>query len=70
MAAELDAQVTDFQSRPSDGGRHTFIAADALLLKVGACGRVVGVHALLATGVNGDGHRGTRCPGLHQLPPR
>lgn len=35
----------------------TFVAADALVLKVREGGRVVNVHALLATGVNADGHR-------------
>src|SRR6201996_4859575 len=33
MAAELDAQVADFRSRPLDAGPYTFIAADALVLK-------------------------------------
>jgi putative transposase len=33
------------------------VAADALVLKVREGGRVVPVHALLATGVNADGHR-------------
>jgi putative transposase len=33
------------------------VAADALVLKVREGGRVVAVHALVATGVNGDGHR-------------
>ena len=33
------------------------MAADALVLKVREGGRVVNVHALLATGVNADGHR-------------
>ncbi len=33
------------------------MAADALVLKVREGGRVVAVHALLATGVNADGHR-------------
>ncbi|MCU1612534.1 MAG: transposase [Frankiales bacterium] len=33
------------------------MAADALVLKVREGGRVVNVNALLATGVNGDGHR-------------
>ncbi len=33
------------------------MAADALVLKVREGGRIVGVHALLATGVNADGHR-------------
>ena len=38
-------------------GPYTFVAADALVLKVREGGRVVKVHALLATGVNADGHR-------------
>jgi putative transposase len=33
------------------------VAADALVLKVREGGRVVDVHALLAVGVNADGHR-------------
>jgi putative transposase len=33
------------------------VAADALVLKVREGGRVVNVHALLAVGVNADGHR-------------
>ena len=41
----------------SDQGPYTFVAADALVLKVREGGRVVNVHALLATGVNADGHR-------------
>ncbi|AEA29027.1 transposase mutator type (plasmid) [Pseudonocardia dioxanivorans CB1190] len=57
MAQELDAQVEEFRSRPLDQGPYTFVAADALVLKVREGGRVVNVHALLATGVNADGHR-------------
>jgi putative transposase len=57
MAAELDAHVADFRTRPLDQGPYTFLAADALVLKVREGGRVVNVHALLATGVNADGHR-------------
>jgi transposase-like protein len=57
MAAELDAQVADFRNRPLDAGPYTFVAADALVLKVREGGRVVNVHALVATGVNADGHR-------------
>ena len=56
MAKDFDAQVADFRHRPLDAGPYTFLAADALILKVEG-GRVVNVHALLATGVNGDGHR-------------
>jgi transposase-like protein len=57
MARDLDAQVEQFRTRPLDAGPYTFVAADALVLKVREGGRVVNVHALLATGVNGDGHR-------------
>ncbi|MFC5262312.1 IS256 family transposase [Kribbella qitaiheensis] len=57
MAAELDEQVHQFRTRPLDQGPYTFVAADALVLKVREGGRVVNVHALVATGVNGDGHR-------------
>ena len=57
MAKELDAAVEAFRSRPLDGGPYTFVAADALVLKVREGGRVVGVHALIATGVNAEGHR-------------
>jgi putative transposase len=57
MARELDAQVADFRHRPLDAGPYTFLAADALVLKVREGGRVVNVHALIATGVNADGHR-------------
>jgi putative transposase len=57
MAKELDEQVESFRTRPLDAGPYTFIAADALVLKVREGGRVVNVHALLATGVNADGHR-------------
>src|SRR3954462_1613640 len=57
MARELDAHVEDFRTRPLDAGPYTFVAADALTMKVREGGRVVNVHALGATGVNADGHR-------------
>ena len=57
MAKDLDVHVAEFRHRPLDAGPYTFLAADALVLKVREGGRVVGVHALLATGVNADGHR-------------
>jgi putative transposase len=57
MAKDLDEQVAAFRHRPLDAGPYTFVAADALVLKVREGGRVVNVHALIATGVNGDGHR-------------
>jgi putative transposase len=58
MARELDAHVEEFRTRPlGDSGPFTFVAADALVLKVREGGRVVPVHTLVATGVNADGHR-------------
>jgi transposase-like protein len=57
MAAELDTAVEQFRHRPLDAGPYTFVVADALVLKVREGGRVVNVHALVATGVNADGHR-------------
>ncbi len=57
MAAHLDAQVSAFRSRPLDAGPYTFCWVDALTVKVREDGRVVNVHALIATGVNADGHR-------------
>jgi len=58
MAADLDQLVEDFRHRPLDAaGPFTFVAADALTMKVREGGRVVNAVVLLATGVNGDGHR-------------
>ena len=57
MAKDLDAQVEAFRSRPLDQGPYTFVAADALVLKVRENGRVVNVYALVAVGVNADGYR-------------
>ena len=63
MATDLDEQVAAFRTRPLDAGPYTFVAADALTMKVREGGRVVIVHALVATGVNADGHR--EILGLH-----
>jgi len=63
MAKDLDAQVAAFRTRPLDAGPYVFVAADALVLKVREGGRIVNVHALLATGVNADGYR--EILGLH-----
>jgi transposase-like protein len=63
MAKDLDAQVEAFRTRPLDAGPYTFVAADALVLKVREGGRIVNVHALLATGVNADGYK--EILGLH-----
>ena len=57
MAKELDTAVDAFRTRPLDAGPYTFMAADALVLKVREAGRVVNVHALIAVGVNAEGYR-------------
>ncbi|KRF21241.1 transposase [Nocardioides sp. Soil797] len=58
MAKELDEHVEEFRTRRLvEAGPFTFVAADALVLKVREGGRVVPVHVLVATGVNADGHR-------------
>lgn len=58
MAEQLDEHVDQFRHRPlGDAGPFTFLAADALTMKVREGGRVINAVVLLATGVNGDGHR-------------
>ncbi|WP_203810801.1 IS256 family transposase, partial [Actinoplanes couchii] len=58
MAADLDEQVHAFRTRPlNESGPFTFVAADALTMKVREQGRVVNAVVLVATGVNADGHR-------------
>ena len=58
MAADLDAQVAAFRTRPlADAGPFTFVAADALTMKVRENGRVINAVVLVATGVNHDGYR-------------
>ena len=58
MAADLDEHVDQFRHRPLDAaGPFTFVAADALTMKLREGGRVINAVVLLATGVNGDGHR-------------
>jgi transposase-like protein len=58
MAKDLDEQVAAFRTRSlADAGPFTFVAADALTMKVREGGRVINAAVLVATGVNGDGHR-------------
>ena len=58
MAAGLDEHVAQFRHRPlGEAGPFTFVAADALTMKVREGGRVINAVVLVATGVNGDGHR-------------
>lgn len=49
--------MEQFRTRALDAGAYTFVAADALVMKVREGGRVVAVHALLACGINADGYR-------------
>jgi transposase-like protein len=57
MAKDLDEQVAAFRTRPLTEGPYTFVAADALTLKVREAGRVVKVAVMIATGVNAEGYR-------------
>lgn len=58
MAAELDEHVEQFRHRPLDeAGPFTFVAADALTMKVREGGRVISSVVMVATGVNSDGRR-------------
>ena len=58
MAADLDEHVEQFRHRPlGEAGPFTFVAADALTMKVREGGRVVNAVVLVATGVNADGRR-------------
>lgn len=57
MAKDLDEQVAAFRARPLDAGPYTFVAADALTMKVREGGRVIKIACLVATGVNADGYR-------------
>lgn len=58
MATDLDEHVAQFRHRPlGEAGPFTFVAADALTMKVREGGRVINAVVLVAIGVNGDGHR-------------
>ena len=58
MATDLDENVNEFRHRPlGDAGPFTFVAADALTMKVCEGGRVINAVVLVATGVNADGRR-------------
>ena len=57
MAKDLDEQVAAFRTRPLHEGPYTFVAADALTMKVREAGRVVKVAVMVATGVNAEGYR-------------
>jgi putative transposase len=68
MAADLDEQVESFRHRPLDeAGPFTFVAANALTMKVREGGRVVNAVVLLATfGQRRRPPRGVGPAGGHQ----
>jgi transposase-like protein len=57
MAKHLDEQVAAFRNRRLEAGPYAFVWVDALTQKVREGGRMINVHALIAAGVNADGHR-------------
>jgi putative transposase len=57
MAKSLDEQVAAFRNRPLDKPPYTYVWIDALTQRVREGGRIVNVSALVATGVNAEGHR-------------
>ncbi len=57
VCAELDELVAAWRDRPLDAGAYAFVWVDALAVRVREHGRVQSVCALVATGVNADGHR-------------
>jgi putative transposase len=57
VCAEFDELVAAWRNRPLDAGPYGFVWLDALIIKVREHGRVVNTAALVATGVNADGHR-------------
>ncbi len=46
-----------FRSRPLDAGPYTYLWVDALTQKAREGGRIANIAAVIATGVNADGHR-------------
>ena len=57
LAKELDPVVESFRNRPLDVGPYSFVWLDAMTQRCRDGGRVVNVVTVVATGVNGDGHR-------------
>ena len=57
ICAELDEVVAAWRARPLDAGPYVFVWIDALTQKVREGGRIVATAVLVATAVNGDGHR-------------
>jgi putative transposase len=57
LAKELDDVVEGFRNRRLDRGPYTFVWLDAMTQRCRDGGRVVNVVTVIATGVNGNGHR-------------
>jgi transposase-like protein len=57
MAKELDHVVAEFRNRPLDAGPYRYLWIDGVTQRVREGGRVVNVTAVIATAVNGEGHR-------------
>ncbi|MGH9032617.1 MAG: IS256 family transposase [Acidimicrobiia bacterium] len=57
LCKSLDEQVEAFRNRPLDSGPYTFVWVDALVVKVRETGRICNVAAVIASAVNGEGHR-------------
>ena len=57
LAKTLDGEVAAFRARPLDAGPYAYVWVDALAVKCREQGRIVNVAGVVATGVNGDGHR-------------
>jgi transposase-like protein len=57
LAKSLDEGVAAFRSRPLDGAPYTYVWLDALSMRVREGGRIAQLAAVVATGVNADGHR-------------
>jgi len=57
LAKDLDSLVEGFRNRPLDSGPYTFVWLDAMTQRCREDGHVVNVVTVIASGVNGDGHR-------------
>jgi putative transposase len=57
LAKTLDGEVAAFRARPLDAGPYAYVWVDALAVKCREVSRIVNIAAVVATGVNADGHR-------------
>lgn len=57
LCKALDPQVSEWNERPLGSKRFPFVIVDAMQLKIRRKGRVAAHSALIAIGVNEDGHR-------------